>query len=78
MLQATMPVAVLSYLLASHYEGPKDDIAAVILVSTPLSLFAILGIQAIFAYLNTSRRPEAWSLHSRLQIIHQWSIALLA
>lgn len=49
MLQATMPVAVLSYLLASHYEGPKDDIAAVILVSTPLSLLAILGIQAIFA-----------------------------
>ncbi|MHA7880235.1 MAG: AEC family transporter [Saccharospirillum sp.] len=48
LLQATMPVAVLSYLLASHYQGPKDDIAAVILVSTPLSLLAILAIQVVY------------------------------
>lgn len=45
LLQAAMPVAVLSYLLASHYKGPKDDIAAIILVSTPTSLLAIFGIQ---------------------------------
>lgn len=49
MLQAAMPVAVLSYLLASHYQGPKDDIAAIILVSTPLSLVAIIGIQLAFS-----------------------------
>ncbi len=41
LLQAMMPVAVMSYLLASQYQGPADDIAAVILVSTPLSLLAV-------------------------------------
>lgn len=48
MLQAIMPAAVLSYLLASHYNGPKEDIAAVILVSTPLSLVAVFGVQWLF------------------------------
>lgn len=47
LLQASMPVAVISYLLASHYNGPKDDIAAVILVSLPISLLAVLGIQLL-------------------------------
>ncbi len=47
-LQAIMPAAVLSYLLASHYNGPKDDIAAVILVSTPLALVAVFGVQWLF------------------------------
>jgi predicted permease len=47
LLQASMPVAVISYLLASHYNGPKDDIAAIILVSLPISLLAVLGIQLL-------------------------------
>ena len=45
LLQAIMPVAVMSYILASYYQGPADDIAAVILISTPLSLIALAGIQ---------------------------------
>lgn len=44
LIQATMPVAVISYILASHYSGPKDDIAAVILVSMPLSLIVVFGV----------------------------------
>lgn len=43
-IQASMPVAVISYLLASHYDGPKDDIAAVTLVSIPVSLMAVLAV----------------------------------
>lgn len=42
LLQASMPVAVISYILASHYDGPKDDIAAVTLISIPLSLLAVM------------------------------------
>ena len=49
LLQASMPVAVISYLLASHYNGPKDDIAAVILVSLPISLLAALGTQLFYS-----------------------------
>lgn len=44
LIQAAMPVAVISYILAAHYHGPKDDVAAVILVSMPLSLLAVLGV----------------------------------
>lgn len=44
LIQASMPVAVISYILAAHYQGPKDDVAAVILVSMPLSLLVVLGI----------------------------------
>lgn len=44
LIQASMPVAVISYILASHYNGPKDDVAAVILLSMPISLLAVLGI----------------------------------
>lgn len=44
LIQASMPVAVISYILASHYDGPKDDIAAVILLSMPLSLLAVFGV----------------------------------
>lgn len=45
MLQAIMPVAVMSYLLATQYKGPADDIAAVIMISTPLSLIAVAVVQ---------------------------------
>lgn len=48
MLQASMPVAVISYILAAHYHGPKEDIAAVILVSLPFSLLAVLFLVARF------------------------------
>jgi len=44
LLQACMPVAVISYILASHYNGPKDDIAAVTLISIPLSLLAVMAL----------------------------------
>ncbi len=44
LIQASMPVAVISYILAAHYHGPKDDVAAVILLSMPLSLLAVLAI----------------------------------
>ncbi|PTY37504.1 auxin efflux carrier [Saccharospirillum sp. MSK14-1] len=44
MIQASMPVAVISYILASHYDGPKDDIAAVTLISIPLSLLAVMAL----------------------------------
>ncbi|WP_166254785.1 AEC family transporter [Marinobacter salicampi] len=44
LIQAAMPVAVISYILASHYSGPKDDIAAVILISMPLSLVSVFAI----------------------------------
>lgn len=44
LIQASMPVAVISYILASHYNGPKDDIAAVILISMPISLLAVFGV----------------------------------
>ncbi|MEQ5834932.1 AEC family transporter [Marinobacter sp. NFXS9] len=43
LIQASMPVAVISYILAAHYEGPKDDIAAVILLSMPFSLLAVFA-----------------------------------
>ncbi|ROU02291.1 AEC family transporter [Marinobacter sp. R17] len=43
LIQASMPVAVISYILASHYNGPKDDIAAVILLSMPVSLLAVFA-----------------------------------
>ncbi|TPE55650.1 AEC family transporter [Maribrevibacterium harenarium] len=36
----TMPVAVISYMLATRYEGPKDEIALMILLSLPVSLIA--------------------------------------
>lgn len=48
MIQASMPVAVISYILATHYDGPKEDIAAVILVSLPFSLLAVLLLMALF------------------------------
>ncbi len=44
LIQASMPVAVISYILATHYDGPSDDIAAVILFSMPVSLLAVFGI----------------------------------
>ncbi|WP_148863815.1 AEC family transporter [Marinobacter fonticola] len=48
LIQASMPVAVISYILASHYDGPKDDIAAVILISMPISLLAVFGVLQFF------------------------------
>lgn len=35
---STMPVAVISYMLASKYKGPVDEIALMILISLPFSL----------------------------------------
>ncbi|MFC6673215.1 AEC family transporter [Marinobacterium aestuariivivens] len=48
LIQACMPVAVLSYILASQYQGPKDLIAAVILCSMPLSLLAVMLLSAFY------------------------------
>lgn len=48
LIQASMPVAVISYILATHYDGPSDDIAAVILFSMPVSLLAVFGIMQFF------------------------------
>ena len=38
---STMPVAVISYMLATKFKGPVDEIALMILLSLPLSLGAI-------------------------------------
>jgi malate permease and related proteins len=40
-IQCTMPVAVLSYLLAQKHKGPSHDIAAMVLISTSLSIAAL-------------------------------------
>ncbi|OMU08399.1 transporter [Burkholderia pseudomallei] len=37
-VQCTMPVAVLSHLIAQQHDGPTEDIAGMILISTGLSL----------------------------------------
>lgn len=48
LIQASMPVAVISYILATHYDGPKDDVAAVILLSMPVSLLAVFVVLQFF------------------------------
>ncbi|WP_432698511.1 AEC family transporter [Marinobacterium sp. YM272] len=47
MVQAAMPVAVISYVLTLRYEGPTDRVAGLILLSIPTS-FAVVGILAHF------------------------------
>ena len=46
MLQAAMPVAVISYMLATKYKGPTTDVASLIMLSTPVSLL----VTALIAY----------------------------
>lgn len=46
-IQGTMPVAVITYILASQYQGPKDEIAAVIMCSTVLSLLTVMGLSVV-------------------------------
>jgi len=41
LLQSAMPVAVISYILTKKYDGPSDDIAILIVLSTPVSLIMI-------------------------------------
>lgn len=38
---STMPVAVISYMLASKFKGPVDEIALMILISLPMSLCTV-------------------------------------
>ncbi|MGB0496778.1 MAG: AEC family transporter [Rubricella sp.] len=46
-LQVAMPVAVTSYMLAVKYEARADDVAAMVVASTLLAVFAIPGILAV-------------------------------
>jgi predicted permease len=48
LIQSCMPVAVLSYIMTSQYQGPKDLVAAVIMFSTPLSLIAVMLLSAFY------------------------------
>jgi len=43
-----MPVAVISYMLATKYKGPKEEMALMILVSLPISL----GISGMLGWLS--------------------------
>lgn len=45
MVQAAMPVAVISYLLTLRYEGPTEQVAGLIFLSIPTS-FAVVGMLA--------------------------------
>ncbi|TCK08414.1 AEC family transporter [Marinobacterium mangrovicola] len=47
MIQAVMPVAVISYILTVRYEGPTERVAGLILLSMPAS-FVVVGILAHF------------------------------
>lgn len=46
-IQAVMPVAVISYILSVRYEGPADRVAGMILLSIPAA-FVVVGILAHF------------------------------
>ncbi|ANG63121.1 auxin efflux carrier [Marinobacterium aestuarii] len=48
LIQSCMPVAVLSYMMTTQYQGPKDQVAAIIMLSTPLSLLAIMLLSAFY------------------------------
>ena len=43
-----MPVAVISYIMTSQYQGPKDLVAAIIMCSTLLSLLAVMLLSAFY------------------------------
>ncbi|UTW12829.1 AEC family transporter [Marinobacterium rhizophilum] len=48
LIQSCMPVAVLSYMMATQYQGPRDQVAAIIMLSTPLSLLAVMLLSAFY------------------------------
>jgi predicted permease len=41
LIQSAMPVAVISYMLSKKYGGPTQEIAGLIVISTPVSLIMI-------------------------------------
>lgn len=51
MLQMSMPVAVMSYLLTLKYHGPSQRIAALTITSMPVSLFVLAMIFIYQSYL---------------------------
>lgn len=48
MVQCAMPTAVISYILATRYQGPVDDIAALIILSLPFSLLTVALLNHLF------------------------------
>ncbi|MEC3914808.1 AEC family transporter [Nocardia sp. CDC160] len=46
-IQCAMPVAVLSHMIAEKYNGPREEIAGMVLVSTMLALVALPGIISV-------------------------------
>lgn len=48
LIQSCMPVAVLSYMMTTQYQGPKDQVAAIIMLSTPISLVAIMLLSVFY------------------------------
>ncbi|WP_020683784.1 AEC family transporter [Marinobacterium rhizophilum] len=48
LIQSCMPVAVLSYMMTTQYQGPKDQVAAIIMLSTPISLLAIMLLSVFY------------------------------
>ncbi|GGB94317.1 hypothetical protein GCM10011352_20470 [Marinobacterium zhoushanense] len=49
MIQCAMPTAVISYILATRYQGPVDDIAALIILSLPFSLATVALLNILFS-----------------------------
>ena len=43
-LQASMPVAVMSYVMAARFGGPHSEIAGAVVVSTLLSFLVLPGL----------------------------------
>ncbi|MBR9884937.1 MAG: AEC family transporter [Oceanospirillales bacterium] len=48
MIQCAMPTAVISYILATRYQGPVDDVAALIILSLPFSLITVALLNTLF------------------------------
>ncbi|NVK41600.1 MAG: hypothetical protein HWE39_10200 [Oceanospirillaceae bacterium] len=48
LIQSCMPVAVISYIMTSQYQGPKDLVAAVFMCSTLLSLVAVMLLTSFY------------------------------
>ncbi|MFP8967220.1 AEC family transporter [Pokkaliibacter sp. CJK22405] len=49
-LQSAMPVAVITYILASQYGGPRDEVAAIIMGSTLLSMLMALVLSLVYLH----------------------------
>lgn len=47
-IQAAMPTAVISYILTTRYQGPVDEVAALIVLSLPTSLLTVALLNAVF------------------------------